>query len=177
MTSFLLMRHGEPDYSGPYKWDAPGWGKDLAPLTNTGEEQVIQQLEKIREFNPEIVISSPATRALHSSLVLRSELSVPFRVEFDLHEWVQDRSFQWKTLPEVQSLQQEFTRFNGEWPDGETRPWETRSNMQARSFSVFRKYSQYTRVLAVCHGELIKAVSGINRIELAGLVLLELNEG
>jgi broad specificity phosphatase PhoE len=176
MTFFLLMRHGEPDYSGPYKWDAPGWGKDLAPLTDTGEEQVIQQLEKIREFSPEIVISSPATRALHSSLVLRSKLDVPFRVEFDLHEWVPDRSFQWKTLQEVQTFEKDFARFNGEWPDGQTRPWETRSSMRSRSLAVFRKYNNYSRILAVCHGELIKAVTGVLRIDLAGLVPFELKE-
>jgi len=78
--------------------DAPGWGADLAPLTDLGEYQVIQQLPKIQDFNPELVISSPATRALHSALVIRPALQAPFKVEFDLHEWVPDQSFHWKHL-------------------------------------------------------------------------------
>lgn len=170
MTFFLLMRHAEPDYSEPNKWNAPGWGADLAPLTEIGEQQVLQQCDKVREFNPEIVISSPATRALHSALVLHSRLMVPFKVEFDLHEWVPDRSFQWRTLEDVQRYQAEFYRFNGEWPEGETRPWETLSSLRSRSLAVFRKYSGWERVLAVCHGELIKAVTGVQKVEHAGLV-------
>ena len=176
MTSFLLMRHADPDYSGPRKWNAPGWGADLAPLTDLGEYQVIQQLPKIQDFNPELVISSPATRALHSALVIRPALQAPFKVEFDLHEWVPDQSFQWKTLNDVETLQADFYRLNGEWPDGETRPWETLSSMRKRSLSVFRKYFNYKRVLVIYHGELINSVTGKRPVAYAGLVPLELNQ-
>jgi broad specificity phosphatase PhoE len=141
-----------------------------------GEHQVIQQLPKIQDFHPEIVISSPATRALHSALVLRSVLQATFKVEFDLHEWVPDRSFHWQTLEDVETLQSDFYCLKGEWPDGETRPWETLSSMRTRSFSVFRKYFNYKRVLVICHGELINAVTGKRPIEYAGLVPLELNQ-
>jgi len=176
MTSFLLMRHGEPDFSGPNKWNAPGWGGDLAPLTNIGEEQVIRQLDKIREFNPEIVISSPTTRTLHSALVLRSALEAPFNVEFELHEWVPDLNFQWRNLIDVQRLQSEYYRLHGEWPAGETRPWETISSVRSRSLAIFRKYLNYQRVLAICHGQLIRSITGLDDIEFAGLVPFELKE-
>jgi len=176
MTFFLLMRHAQPDFSGPRKWDAPGWGGDLAPLTEVGERQVNQQVDKIREFNPELVITSPATRALHSAMVLRPELDVPFKVEFDLHEWVPDRAFRWRTLGEVQKLQSDFERFRGEWPPGETKPWETIANMRLRALGVFRRYLNFDRVLAVCHGQLIKAITGVDEVDLAELVPLEFKE-
>ena len=40
MTTFLLVRHAEADYSGPMKWGVKGWGGDIAPLTPQGIEQV-----------------------------------------------------------------------------------------------------------------------------------------
>ncbi len=119
------MRHGHPDYSGPRKWQTPGWGSDLAPLSDEGVKQVAGQLGAVQEFNPEIVIASPMTRAVQTALVLRPGLQVPFMVEFDLHEWVPDRTFQWRTLGEVQALQSDYERCNGVCPEDETRLWET----------------------------------------------------
>jgi broad specificity phosphatase PhoE len=174
MTTFLLMRHGEPDFSGPRKWKAPGWGADLAPLTGLGEKQVLQQLDRIREFNPVVGISSPLSRALHSSLVLCSRLGIPFKVEFDLHEWVPDSSFRWQTLDDVLPLQADYHRCQGKYPPGETRPWETLASVRSRSLAVLRRYLGYRRVLVVCHGELIRALTGETKTEYAGLVPFEL---
>ena len=175
MTTFLLMRHGAPDFSGPDKWT--GRGGDLAPLTAAGEEQVVRQLGRIREFDPEIVISSPMTRALQCALILRAGLSCPFKVEFDLHEWVPDRSFQWRGIEDVKRLQAEFYRLNGEWPPGETRPWEPQSSVRSRGLTVFRKYLGHKRVLAVCHGQIIKSVTSLDKeVDFASLVPLELTE-
>jgi broad specificity phosphatase PhoE len=176
LTIFLLMRHGEADFSGPNRWNAPEWSAELAPLTEIGERQVIRKLDEILEFDPEIVISSPATRALQSALILRSRLTVPFKVEFDLHEWVPDRNFQWRSLQDVEKLYADFIQFNGEYPSGETRPWETLSNMRSRAIVVLIKYIGYKRVLAVCHGELIKSFTNKTNIDNANLVPFELKE-
>jgi broad specificity phosphatase PhoE len=170
MTEFLLMRHGQPDYSGPHKWNAPGWGADLAPLTEIGEKQVLRQIDEINKFDPNIVITSPTTRAIHSALVLRQVLKVPFRVEFELHEWVPDLSFQWKTLTEVEKLQSEYESLDGKWPFGETRPWEQVESVRMRVVKVFQSYLKYDRVLVVCHGQVIQALTSVNRIDLAGLL-------
>ena len=180
LTLFLLMRHGKADFSGPNKWNAHGWSSELAPLTEIGEKQVMQQIGRILEFNPEIVLSSPATRALQSALILRSGLSVPFKVEFDLHEWVPDRNFQWRNIKEVDRLRADFIQCNGEYPVGETRPWETLSHMQSRATAVLRKYISYKRVLVVCHGELIKSLTQKDHFDThmdnASLVPFELKE-
>jgi broad specificity phosphatase PhoE len=168
MTDYLLMRHGQSDYSGPRKWNSPGWGADLAPLTSLGEKQVQDQIGKIHKFDPNVVITSPATRAIHSALVLRQELQVPFKVEFDLHEWVTDRSFRWTTLGDVEKLWSEYEKCNGKWPIGETRPWEQLESVHMRVIRVLRQYLDYERVLVVCHGEVIKALTGVKHIEFAG---------
>jgi broad specificity phosphatase PhoE len=170
MTDFLLMRHGQPDYSGPRKWNTLGWGADLAPLTDLGEKQVLDQIGEIRKFYPNIVIASPATRAIHSALVLRQELHLPFKVEFDLHEWVPDLSFQWTTLAEVEKLWAEYRQCDGKWPPGETRPWEQIESVRTRVTGVLHQYLDHERVLVVCHGEVINALTGVKKVDLAGLL-------
>jgi hypothetical protein len=39
---------------------------------------------------------------------------------------------------------------------------------------VLARYHAYSRVLAVSHGQVIKAVAGVEHIDLAGVVKLEL---
>ena len=174
MTSFLLMRHGEPDFSDCDR--QPGWGSDLAPLTSAGEKQVSLQIAKIREFNPEIVITSPMTRAMHTALLIRSAVNNPFKVEFKLHEWLPDMSFKSRSFRDFQSFQSEFLRCNGEWPPGETRCWEPLSVMHSRALTVLRKYLPYQRVLVVCHGKLIKSLTSLETdVDMAGFVVIELN--
>lgn len=175
MTSFFLMRHGEPDFSDCDQ--RPGMGSDLAPLTPAGESQVAQQISKIREFNPEIVISSPMTRAMQTALILRSELAMPFKVEFNLHEWQSDLSFKLRTFENFQACQSEYFRMNGEWPAGETRCWEPVSSVRSRILTVLRKYLIYRRVLVICHGQVIRSLTGLDtKVDMAGLVHIELNE-
>jgi broad specificity phosphatase PhoE len=113
---------------------------------------------------------------LHSTLVLRSSLVIPVKVEFDLHEWVPDCSFRWQTLDDVLPLEADYYLCQGQYPQGETRPWETLASVQSRSLAVLRRYLSYRRVLVVCHGELIRALTGMDVIELAELVPLELKD-
>ncbi len=174
MTTFMLMRHGQPDYSGPKRWEAPGWGTDLAPLSDAGVQRVMRQLSTIQAFQPEIVISSPMARALQTALVIRQGLLVPFRVEFDLHEWVPDKTFKWRTLAEVEALQADYESHKGVWPLGETKLWETTESVRQRVFAVLRRYYAYTRVLAISHVLAIKAVTGVDRVEMAGVVKMDL---
>ncbi len=178
MTTFLLMRHGQPDYSGPNKWNAPGWGSEMAPLTELGQEQVQQQVDRIREFNPQVVICSPAARALHTALVLRPYIKVQFRVEFDLHEWVPDMNFQWRSLAEVDKLYSEFKYYKGEWPSGTTLLWETVPHMRQRAYNTLRKYLDYQRILVICHGQLMRAITGVEveKVELASFMPFQMDK-
>jgi broad specificity phosphatase PhoE len=154
------MRHAEADYSHAERWNVSGWGADLAPLTPRGLLQIQERLPELLAFQPEIVLSSAISRALQTALEIRPHIHAPFHVEFDLHEWVPRRDFQWRTLQDVMHLQAEYDRNEGEWPKGEECLWESKSMMQARAMRVLERYSHYARVLVVCHGMLIGALTG-----------------
>src|SRR5215470_9494314 len=125
MVTFYLVRHGEADFSLPAKFGpAKGWSADLAPLTAKGIRQVESAVDQLRLLRPEIIVSSPMTRALQSSLILSAALGLSCTVEFDLHEWVPDLSFSWTSLEEVMMQLADFDACGGEWPPAERRPWE-----------------------------------------------------
>jgi len=174
MTTFLLMRHAQPDFSALERLNSAGWPVDIAPLATSGEQQVIGQMSKIIEFNPEVIVASPLTRALHTAALVLAKIDVPFKVEFDLYDWLPDIQYKRLTMDELRARQNEYNSLKGEWPAGETRPWETVSGMRRRVTDVLRKYEAYSRVLAVFHQEPIRVVSGAGEVGLAALVRFEL---
>lgn len=173
MTIFYLLRHGEADFCLPARWRASGWGADLAPLSPRGIEQIQAVAERLRQLRPEIIISSPMTRSLHSTLLLSGVLRVPCAVEFELHEWVPDLSFSWTTLEDVLASLADLESCGGEWPQGEKRPWEPLSSVRARVLSVLAQYRRYERVLTVCHGVVIRALTGKREVHCAEIVPFE----
>src|SRR5947207_3340378 len=132
MTTFLLLRHGETAFDLPTtRWPGlSGWGADLAPLTETGRQQIRAAVEVIRPYGPVAAISSPMTRCLESSLLLARALELETTVEFDLHEWVPDRAFSWQTGGEVHALYQDFRAHGGEWSQTSMPPWEPMSSVR-----------------------------------------------
>ena len=122
MTSFLLVRHAEPDYSNPRRWNTLGWGADLAPLTPDGERQAFARAFEILPWNPQVALCSPTTRTMQTALIFRQFIDAPFHVEFDLHEWVPDTSFKWTTYDEVMSLIADLEHCGYEWPAGTQKP-------------------------------------------------------
>lgn len=174
MTAFLLMRHGQPDFSGLHSLGVEGWPVDIAPLDSSGEQQVLGRIPQIMEFGPEVIVSSPLTRALHTASVVLSRVPSPLRVEFQMYDWLPDLHFQRLTMDELRARSSEFNRLKGEWPPGETRSWETSSMMRSRVLSVLGKYTHYKRVLAVFHQEPIRSVTGQNDVGLAAIVPFDL---
>jgi broad specificity phosphatase PhoE len=163
------VRHAQPDFTGLHQLDVSGWPVDIAPLDPSGEQQVMDQIPNILEFNPEIIISSPVTRALHTAIIV-ARLNIPLKVEFPLYDWLPDLRFQRLTIDELRSRSGEFNRYSGEWPLGEKRLWETVSMMRKRITSVLDKYKELKRVLVVCHQEPIHSVTGQKEVGLATLV-------
>ena len=175
MAAFLLMRHGQPDFSGLRALGVDGWPVDLAPLDSSGEKQVIDRIHQITDFAPELIISSPVTRTLHTAAVVLSRVHVPLRVEFQLYDWLPDLGLQRLTMSELRARSSEFNSLKGEWPSGETRSWETYSMMRIRVLSVLGKYRDYQRVLVVSHQEPIRSVTGKNEVGLAELLAFDLS--
>ncbi len=164
MAKFLLTRHAETDYSFPAKWNTPGWGSDLAPLSKDGELQVHSKAKKIVNWKPQIAIVSPTTRTMNTALILKEYLSIEFKVEFDLHEWVPDRYFKWNDFSQVVSILNEMRSHNGEWPNGKEQKWESLSKVKERTKNVMLKYLEYGRVLVICHGGVIWSHTGIEDV-------------
>jgi len=166
MTTFFLVRHAEADYSGPMKWGVKGWGGDIAPLTSKGIEQVKDSGAGLAEFKPDIILCSSMSRAIQTILILKEYMGdVPVKVEFDLHEWIPDRTFQWQTLEEVLAIEDEMQESGCEWPDGKERNWESFSMVRNRVFDVLKKYTGYDRVLVLCHAMLISSIIHRDHIE------------
>jgi hypothetical protein len=45
------------------------------------------------------------------------------KVEVDVHEWLPDKSFKFKTFEEVVELTNDFLKNEGAYPQGETKLW------------------------------------------------------
>lgn len=74
MTTFYLIRHGEPTYKPIDERRFIGHGRDLAPLTENGIKGVKETALDNRLKNCEIIVSSPYTRALQTAAILSKEL-------------------------------------------------------------------------------------------------------
>ncbi len=174
MTCFYLVRHGEADYSQPSKWKTLGWGADLATLSPKGILQIEEAAVSLKEKTASKIVSSPATRALQSATIIQRELDLPVSVEFDIHEWVPDRTFSWCTHEEVSVLIRELQEFGGEWPKNSERVWEQLSAVKARSTTVLNKYLDCDKVIVVCHEIVIWSLTGRQFTNLGEVVELTL---
>lgn len=171
MTKFYFIRHGEPTYKPVDDRKFIGHGRDLAPLTKKGVEGVKKTAKDNRLKNCEIIISSPYTRALQTAAILSKELNIDIEVEVDLHEWIPDIvNFQHKTSQDCFDLGRDFDLYNGIPPKNEVKVWETYESMQKRMKSVLEKYSQYDRVIVVCHGMVIRTIKYKKDIEYAEII-------
>jgi len=160
MPEFLLIRHGETAWHFPNSKGAKGWGADLAPLTENGINQIKNAIPAIHNWAPELLLTSPTTRTLTSCAIIAMALRIPFEVEFNLHEWIPDLSFDWKTSKEVEIAQNEMVSLCGEYPEGETRSWEPLSKVRQRALDVFSNYLTHTKVAVVCHEWVIYSLTG-----------------
>ena len=118
MTTFYLIRHGEPDWNlaagGGLKGAEVGWAAHIVPLARNGhspdQESITIPLEP---EDYQLVISSAMTRALQSADIIGGILKLDLRVEFDLHEWVCG----WRdSLELVGDTVAEMLAHDGEWP-------------------------------------------------------------
>lgn len=50
MTEFIMVRHGEPDYSLVENWARIAVAKNFAPLTEKGISQIHETIEVLREL-------------------------------------------------------------------------------------------------------------------------------
>jgi len=158
MTTFYLIRHGEPNWNLSNERSLRGAMRDYVPLTDNG----IQQAEQLVSNHPyledcELIISSPYTRSLQTAAIINTTLCKPIRVEFDLHEWTPD-NWQANSVHELEELHRDYMKHNGQYPNGSTKLWETKESLIQRSSNVIKKYDYKSKVIVVCHGMIISTL-------------------
>jgi len=144
----------------PVTKGAKGWGAEIAPLTPAGICQIRNIVPEVREWSPQLIVTSPTSRTLHSCALLSLGLTLPFEVEFDLHEWYPHKNLNWASMAEVEASLEEMERLGGEWPEGRTCVWEPLSAVRQRVLNVLERYRQYIRVAVTCHQIVIKSLTG-----------------
>jgi broad specificity phosphatase PhoE len=176
MPSVFLVRHGEP---GSPQIDAEGWrgpARDWTPLTANGIEQAKTVGRQLRQVGADRIVASPMTRALQTAALIAAETQLPLTaVELDLREWLPDSSLSWRGLSDVQALSNDFEQCEGEWPAGETRLWEPLSSVRNRALDALRRQAidHSEPFIAVCHGTVIRALTGHPHTDFCGIRALE----
>ena len=153
---FVLIRHGDPDYSACVRGGINGQGFGLVPLSEKGLQQARQVAAHPALAGAHQVLSSPYTRALQTAAEIVRATGLPLAVEPDLHELMADRSGAPHTREEMKQLHQEFLACRGCWPEGGERPWETVEQLTDRVTSVLSRYLSYDKVIVVTHGGVIR---------------------
>jgi broad specificity phosphatase PhoE len=177
MGEIFLVRHGE---AGGEQIDVEGWWgpmRDQAALTDKGVEQAKAVGRELRGYGATHVISSTMTRALHTAALIAAETGLPLTaVEFDLREWLPDSTLSWRTFDEVMAQSNDLAAHGGEWPPGETRTWEPMSAVRARATRALRRQPAGAPFIAVCHGMVIEALTGLRHTEHCGIRSFHLPE-
>jgi uncharacterized phosphatase len=170
MTQFYFIRHGEPSWELADEKRLKGEQRNFVPLTEQGILQATAVAQDSRLELVEIIISSPYTRALQTAAIISRERNIPLAVEYDLHEWLPDLTSQFDSADSVQQVYDDFLTCGGEYPEGETRAWETWSSIRTRVESVLSRYVQYNHVAVVCHGMVIKSLTSVDSLPYCGIV-------
>lgn len=80
---FIMVRHGESEGNRERRFTI----SSEVPLTELGRRQAQQAAERIaRMFKPQVIISSPFTRARQTSEIIAARLDLSIEVVHDLHE-------------------------------------------------------------------------------------------
>jgi broad specificity phosphatase PhoE len=157
-----LIRHGRWDVDGGRRFR--GHGVDLTPLSPEGIADAEAAGRALVLSPPDLILSSPMTRALQTAMIISRHVDRAVVVEMDLHEWMPDDTQQWidGTVPAAAAA--ELEACGGEWPRHETRGWEPLSAVRARAVAVMDRYDDGRELLVVCHSVVIRAVTGVRDV-------------
>lgn len=163
----VFIRHGEPDYLLCEDRGFIGHGRDLAPLSALGLQQA-EAVSKDRNLcDCEVIVSSPYTRALQTAAIISRNTGIKIEVDVDLHEWCPDKTYQYKTLEQLDELHKDFVSCKGEYTNGYKRNWETINEIIDRVIPVLDKYLErgFNKIIIVAHGGIIRRFIGKSNIK------------
>ncbi|MFP4177927.1 MAG: histidine phosphatase family protein [Acholeplasmataceae bacterium] len=156
-TKFILVRHGEPRYDEVIEKGYVGMGYDLAKLSENGIRQAEERAKDPLLRDAEIIISSPYTRALQTAAIISRLTDIPLTVENDLHEWMPDTKFIFD-LDANESFQ-EYLSAKGIRNVSHRYRWESYPDLKKRVQLTLIKYKNYKKVIVVCHGVVMSALT------------------
>lgn len=161
MTTFYFIRHGKDDFTEANTKIYQGWGFNMRPLSPVGIEQIKNASKVERLQDADLIITSPYGRTMHTAAILSKELQLDMVVETDLHEWCADKNYEYLSDEAACKNYEELHKFNGIYPDGEEREWESAELIKKRIGNVLEKYKQYKKVIVVCHGTVMQYFLGV----------------
>jgi len=171
----VFIRHGEPDYNEVDSRGFIGQGREFAPLAENGIKQAELVSQNPLLTDAEIIVSSPYTRALQTAAIISKSTGLDIKIETDLHEQIFDKTFMVKGAEEARALNLDLIKNNGEYPEGETRKWETITEVTNRSKPIIDKYFDlgYKKIIVVCHGGIIRRFTGVWKIDYCDIKEIE----
>lgn len=159
MTKFILIRHGKPDYSIIEEKEFKGHGCDLAFLSSDGIIQAKKVATNPLLENAGILLSSPYTRCMQTASIISNNINLPIIGEVDLHEWLPDLSFNYKTS---QIVKDNYKKAIDDYLNNQvtSNEYESIYNVQIRVFKVLKRYLEYNKVIVVTHGGVMYSLTG-----------------
>ena len=168
----VFVRHGKADYRIADERRLSSIETNFSPLDRDSISEVFAAADDPRLLGAEIMLTSPYTRALQTAEILNRRLGLELIVEFNLHEWKGDLAGGYIDRWERDRRWAEYQRLRGEYPAGETRPWETYRSLRERVRSVLDRYAGSRKIVIVGHGTAIQSQAGweLGIVPFAGIV-------
>ena len=177
MATFYLIRHGEPDYNVIADAGFYGFGVNFAPLTESGIMQAEQTAKDKRLLDAELIVCSPYTRALQTASIISRFVNKKIVIEPLLHEWINDKTNTLSSDEEARGLFEEFLSCRGVYPEGTEPRWENVNSLIERVKSVADKYSNYNKIIFVCHGMVCRVLARTKGLSFAEIIECEYKKG
>jgi broad specificity phosphatase PhoE len=149
MTTLLLARHGETDWTREGRWQ--GWADP--PLNDTGREQARRLAEELRTTPFDAVYSSDLRRAFETAEILAAPHDVPVLADPGLRE-IDIGSWSGLTKTEIEERFPDRKR-----PDGETHE-QHGARVRAAVIRIAQEHLGQ-RILLVAHGGTIRAIHDV----------------
>lgn len=163
-----LIRHGDPDYHQVTEAKYKGFGRDLARLTETGIAQARANAGHSIFDEIELVLTSPYTRAMQTTLEMVRFQSVPVIVELLLHEWLPDKTgTKLASAEQVPSTYLDYLHGTNQSP----LQCESKEEVYQRVSQVFDIYKSkgYKCIACVTHAVVIRLFTGLETIDFCGI--------
>jgi broad specificity phosphatase PhoE len=162
----IFVRHGVPDYTLSDARKMSQLEKDYSPLNRSYLGDIQDMVRKIKKLEPDVIISSPYTRALQTAELINRNLNLDLFVEHDLREWRADLAGGFLPLTERDLRWHEYREALKEGKPQTDKPYESTKDLKTRVSKVLGKYKQYSKIIVVSHLNVLESLIGYQEQEL-----------